>query len=218
MALVDYAKEDIDALATVRDLICSANSRTGIITGTQQILTSGSIYYRPVLLASDVGAFTSTFTQPSCPKPTSLPTSDMFWHSAATSGAFSPWILPQHGFCAFINILTGSHWLVIARPKAGQDPSFASTTHKLQQFQPFQPNAHLWNWEAVVLEPGTQLSVRSVLCTTLGMTSLFQDPSAKHTLPDALHRPHHMPGWFVLFYRQPYQILRRLYAISHQGW
>ena len=159
MALVDHGKEDIDALATVRDLVCSANSPIGTIIGTRQILMPGSVYYQPRSLASDVIAFTSTIGQPSCPKTTSLPTLHLCWQTAATSNAFSPWILPQYGFCPFINILTGSHWVVMAHPKAGDDPSFSSTAYNLRQFQPFQPNAHLWDFEAVVLAPGTQLSV-----------------------------------------------------------
>jgi hypothetical protein len=73
-----------------------------------------------------------------------------WWGTVATAGSFCDWVLPPNGECTFIKILSAKQYVVIAT--LGDDMSFP---------RPFT-NSDNWNFDGVVLEEGTMVSV--IIC------------------------------------------------------
>ena len=107
-------------------------------------------------MASDVAAWEATMANAFC-QHIPFPEQHTRWVTAATCGAFGQWTEEGLGFCVYINVLTGSQWIVIAKPKGEAQCRFASTSQELRAFDPDGCNSKLWDMEAVLLERGTKM-------------------------------------------------------------
>lgn len=63
----------------------------------------------------------------------------------------------NHGFCFYINVLVGSVWIVISKPKEQGGRIFANIETATKPIDPAKSNLHLWDAEAILLEEGSQL-------------------------------------------------------------
>jgi hypothetical protein len=91
----------------------------------------------------------------------------MRWVSAATRRVFGEWTEEKHGLCVYINVLAGSIWVAISKPKEGHifaiskpkeaGDIFANIESFLHQMDPVESNLHLWDVEAILIEEGSQL-------------------------------------------------------------
>jgi hypothetical protein len=141
----------------IQELASSAKAANGNIIGTRQTPIYPSDYPPPPSLATDQVAWKYTLELPYCKRRVPFPGMHTHWQSAATRNAFSPWITPSEGFCTFINAVLGHQWVVIGKAKEGSKSLLGSTSHRLPDFNPFGVNNDLWNIDAVLLQPGSQL-------------------------------------------------------------
>ena len=79
------------------------------------------------------------------------------WAYAATRGAFGEWMEEEHGLCVYVNVLAGSVWVVISKPKEEGGRRIAETRTLLNPIDPAESNLHEWDVEAILLEEGSQL-------------------------------------------------------------
>jgi len=122
--------------------------------------------------SSDWYAWRQTEGLPFCHEDSQYPTHDMRWGLATTKGALQFWNLEGDGLGKYTDVLTGSQWWVIARPKGMS--RFAETTIYMDNFDPGCPNLHLWDLEAVVLKAGDKLCVGNGFGPCLVLDVLFQ--------------------------------------------
>ena len=75
------------------------------------------------------------------------------WNLAATKDAFHPWHLDSDGYGTFVNVMSGSKWWFVARPKSRLDVDiFNMTSCFLTDESEEQIEV-----EAILLVPGSQL-------------------------------------------------------------
>ena len=86
-------------------------------------------------------------------------TEHLHWKLAATKDAYHVWHLDSDGCATFVNVVSGSKWWIVARPKGTLDCDTFNTTslfvHK--DFHLDSPCTDLFDVEAVLLQPGSQL-------------------------------------------------------------
>jgi hypothetical protein len=149
---LDYTMEvKQDIVGSVRDLIDATDGNI-IATKRAHIIASG--HRPPKSLASDEISWLFTIDLPFCKRKQNVPQSETQWEAASTKGAFERWTVPQHGYCTFINVVTGAQWVFIARSKR---PGFTYGADDLASFEPYGANSHLWDVEGVLLKSGNQL-------------------------------------------------------------
>jgi hypothetical protein len=116
-----------------------------------------SDYPPPDSLASDVTAWNCTSEERYCKRRITFPEQHIRWITAATSDAFGTWTEEAHGFCTYMNVLTGWLWVLIAKPKTQGGRIFTNVSNLATPFDPMAPNTRLWDVEAVLLGEGSQL-------------------------------------------------------------
>ena len=132
--------------------------------------------------SSDWYAWRQTEGLPFCHEDSQYPTHEMQLGLAATKGAYHFWRLDSDGLGKYIDIMTGTLWLIIARPHR-TSRGFAKTTMYADGFDPECPNLHLWDLEAVVLKPGDKMYVRKDSGSPASsLTIYFKHNTAKLTL------------------------------------
>ena len=153
----DYTQEkDQGAYGTVQHLLDCENSAIPNIMGTGRISPLQSNYPPPQSLASDVAAWNCTEEEPHCKRRVHFPELQTRWLSASTPRAFGAWTDEGHGFSRYINILAGSAWVVISKPKLGGRVFSGVSIHE-KTFDPTGSNSELWDVEAVFIREGSQL-------------------------------------------------------------
>lgn len=86
------------------------------------------------------------------------PISTLRFGLAATAGAYHKFHIDSDGTGTFVKAVAGRKIWVLAVPKAGQgldalaDIDIFGKTYNVEK-----PNLHLWDLEAVILEPGVEL-------------------------------------------------------------
>ena len=119
--------------------------------------------FTPPSFSSDFHAFRRTKGLPLCKKKMPYPMDDMLWGLLVTAGASHNWHINSDGYATFIRVKTGMKWWIIARPRHNPNnedldfTTFADISMFLNNFDTTNPNLHLWELEAVLLEPGTTL-------------------------------------------------------------
>jgi hypothetical protein len=154
----DYTQEmKKDAKGTIKLLLDSSKDIGGNIIGTGRVSMSPSDYPPPEQLASDLMAWHATDEEPYCKRRVLFPETHTRWITAATRGAFGAWTEECLGFCVYLSVVTGSLWVVIAKPKAGRGRIFSDFSNFTQPFHPMASNSELWDTEAVLLGEGSQM-------------------------------------------------------------
>jgi hypothetical protein len=126
------------------------------ILSTGRISPLLSNYPPPQSLASDVAAWNWTEEEPHCKRHVNFPELHTRWISASTQRAFGAWTDEGHGFSVYINILAGSVWIVVSKPKSG-GRVFSNVSIHEKPYDPIGSNTDLWDVEAIFLTKGSQL-------------------------------------------------------------
>ena len=89
------------------------------------------------------------------------PTEHLRWNLAATQGAFHHWHIDSDGYGTFVNVITGSKWWIVARPKNSLDVDIFNTTSIWlnKEFDLDKTGEELFDVEAILLQPGSELWV-----------------------------------------------------------
>ena len=75
------------------------------------------------------------------------------WNLAATKDAFHPWHLDSDGYGTFVNVISGSKWWIVARPKSCLDVDVFNTTPCFLT----DGGEDQFEVEAILLLPGSRL-------------------------------------------------------------
>ena len=149
----DYRhKEALTVLGNLSDVVSSIKAGNGRFLSTSKIPMPLSVYDPPLYFSTDIKAWGETLDYPFCKHHVAFPRLRTRWGTVATAGTFCDWVSPSNGECTFIKILSGKQYVVIATP--ADDMSIPLTT-------PFT-NSKDWNFDGVVLEEGTMVSV--IIC------------------------------------------------------
>ena len=87
------------------------------------------------------------------------PIEHLRWNLAATQGAFHPWHIDSDGYGTFVNVITGSKWWIVARPKNSLNAEIFNTTSIWldTEFGQDKSGENIFDVEAILLQPGSQL-------------------------------------------------------------
>ena len=117
--------------------------------------------FAPVILhpfSSEAVAWDYTYGRPWCKSKEVYPLSTMRFGLAATAGAYHKFHIDSDGTGTFVEAVVGRKIWVLAVPKGGQGlDSLADINLYGESYDMEGENAHLWDLEAVVLEPGVRL-------------------------------------------------------------
>lgn len=108
-------------------------------------------------LSSDRWAWEQTRGLKLCKRSDRFPNTAMRWGLVSTADTYSVWHIDCDGFATVIEVQTGCKLWVLARPKAGKSFSSFSNIQTFLDFDPEATNENLWDCEAILLTPGTQL-------------------------------------------------------------
>ncbi|KAF8803056.1 hypothetical protein BYT27DRAFT_7110602 [Phlegmacium glaucopus] len=106
----------------------------------------------PPSLSIDRKAWDSTIRKSYAPKAATFPQRYTSWAFASTRHFFGDWTMDGQGFTTYLNVTTGSVWVVVARPKV---PAPLVTS-----FDPVGSNSTLWEFEGVLLQAGSQMIIQ----------------------------------------------------------
>lgn len=152
---VDHTQEEEKyAQGTLQHLLDSDQATDGNIISTGRV---PSEYPPPGSLASDATAWDYTADEPHCKRRIQFPQGHTRWITAATRNAFGAWTEEAHGFCTYINVVNGSLWILVGKPKAQGGRIFANISTPATLFDPIASNSQLWDVEAVLLGEGSQM-------------------------------------------------------------
>lgn len=138
-------------------LLESAKAASSNCMGTMRMPMLLSDYEPPRSLASDHIAWNFTIEEPYCKRFLHFPQRETRWISASTHSAFGEWIEESHGFCLYLNVLAGSVWVVISKPKVQGGHPLTDFSYLSEPFHPIESNSALWNVEAILVGEGSQL-------------------------------------------------------------
>jgi hypothetical protein len=150
-----YKPESLHTQGTLQDLLDCHRGGLKIINGLDFPMTSAP--HPPTAVASDLAAFIATIDLPFCGRDIGFPVMSSRWGLAAVTGACHLWHTDCNGFGTYIDTQAGFKWWVMARPKQPSD--FSSTSLFTEQVTLDGPNGNVWILEAVLLTPGSRLSV-----------------------------------------------------------
>ena len=146
-------------VGTVADILKASQSEDSkILNGLSFIDPSAGIQRSS--FSTDSYAFVTGLNQEGWPKrPT--PIGHLRWNLAATKGAFHPWHIDSDGYGTFVNVVAGSKWWIVARPKDGLDVDIFNTTSIWldEEFDIDKSCETLFDVEAILLRPGSELCV-----------------------------------------------------------
>ena len=100
---------------------------------------------------SDAHALAATFNQEGWLKKPA-PIEHLRWSLAATKDAFHPWHIDSDGYGTFVDVMTGSKWWIVARPKSSEKVDIFNTTTAFLEDGPDR-----FEVEAILLLPGSKL-------------------------------------------------------------
>lgn len=116
----------------------------------------------PKSFASDIKAWSTTLDHSH--QRHEFPTQSTKWGQVATAGAYYKWRVHRDGFATYIDSQAGSQYLVVARPKklTGWDDAFWKDIQHMRKYttedgSSEDPDASLWEFEAILLKPGGRL-------------------------------------------------------------
>ena len=81
-------------------------------------------------------------------------TEHLRWNLAATKDAFHPWHIDSDGYGTFVNVMAGSKWWIVARPRSPLNVDIFNTT---SAFMPDDESVDKVDVEAILLQPGSEL-------------------------------------------------------------
>ncbi|KAJ3506772.1 hypothetical protein NLJ89_g6681 [Agrocybe chaxingu] len=139
-------------------LQCSLLSKGKILSASPHLMGLSNVHSHP--FSSEVHAWRQTRGLPFCKANTPFPADQMHWTFIATSGAHSSWTMAPHGYSTCIDVMAGKVWYIVGRPKTTRPDTMAATNIFLNNFDMEAPNLHLWDLEAMLLEPRTRLVLR----------------------------------------------------------
>src|SRR5882757_2726548 len=134
----------------------------------------------PEGLDSDVQAFQNTAGMRYCRPSEAFPFSSMRWGLAATANAYHTFHLDCDGFATYVKVQTGAKWWIVASPKEGV--SLADTALFTSDYHLDNTDMRKFNYEAILLETGTQL-----LVFLSASTWLYFSPSCSVMKPGTPH-------------------------------
>lgn len=109
---------------------------------------------------TDCAAWKATKGAKGCAQEETPPYSSIRWGLAATKGALSWLHLDSNGFNTYVDTKSGFKWWIIGRRK-GEEHCFESFSEVEAFFDGNhhveRPDAEKWDFEAVLLLPGTRL-------------------------------------------------------------
>ena len=103
--------------------------------------------------SSDAFALTTSYMQEGWRKK-APEISHLRWSLAATKDAFHDWHIDSDGYGTFINVMAGSQWWIVARPKLNSQKVDIFNT--ISAFLEDDPNLKV-EVEAILLQPGSKL-------------------------------------------------------------
>jgi hypothetical protein len=109
--------------------------------------------------STDSAAWAGTKGAANCRAEQVPPLADIRWGIAGTAGALHWWHLDSNGFGLYTDPKSGLKWWMVGRrPGQGHEfESFSEVSTFLGGYEVEEPNAELWDLEAVILTPGTRL-------------------------------------------------------------
>jgi hypothetical protein len=108
--------------------------------------------------ATDMVAWLQTDNMPFCLPDDRYPTNAMRWGLCATAGAFHRIHNDGYGRGTYISPDSGIKiWLLGVPKNGGSYEDFADIEKYMDQYDVDDPNADLYDWVALVLQPGTTL-------------------------------------------------------------
>jgi hypothetical protein len=146
-------KEKVTVLGNLSDLVSSIEAGNDRFLSMSKIPMPFSGYDPPLYFSTDIKAWGETLDYPFCKRHVAFPRLRTRWGKVATAGSFCDWVSPSNGECTFIKILSGKQYVVIATP--GDDMNFPRSF----------TDSDDWNFDGVVLEEGTMVSV--IICLIL---------------------------------------------------
>ena len=109
--------------------------------------------------SSDAHALNAVFNQEGWTE-RAAPPEHLRWNLAATKDAFHVWHIDSDGYGTFVNVVAGSKWWIVARPK--DSPGCDLNTSSLlvhEEFSVDNAGENLFDVEAILLQPGSELYV-----------------------------------------------------------
>jgi hypothetical protein len=111
--------------------------------------------------ASEVAAWKECIDRPYCKRVEQVPTTDIRWAIAGTSEAYSKFHIDTAGFLTFVVPDSGLKLWVLATPKDNENrrpfEQMGNVDILLDHFDLDMPNPEFWDFDLVVLTPGTML-------------------------------------------------------------
>jgi hypothetical protein len=149
--------EEQKTLGKLDNLLKHVHSSDGNILGTMQLSAPLLNRQPPPNMASDRHAWINTIGLPYCKRQVSPPFSHITWVAAATGHFLTSWLLGPEGSCTYIDVLVGSIWAVVARPRGGSRYKLFDNHLYCDGFNPSFPNTLLWDMEGVILGAGSRM-------------------------------------------------------------
>lgn len=143
-----------DTIGNVKNLIDAADGSI-IATKRTHIIASG--HHPPRSLASDETSWLYTVDECYCKRRQNVPQVETQWEAASTKGAFKRWTMSQHGYCTFINVVSGAHLVFIEKRKPECSRGISDGLKDVIAYELYGVNSGLWDVDAVVLRAGCQL-------------------------------------------------------------
>lgn len=139
---------------TLRQVLeCSRNPKGKILNSA--ILALAAEPAGREKFSSDTTAWTETMDEAVFADEVHMPTGDTRWGQVSTRGAFEGFQLAGDGFGRYIDVLTGTKWLIVARPTSGSCRFSEVESFLSESFINFGVGE--WFLEAILLSPGTRL-------------------------------------------------------------
>ena len=107
--------------------------------------------------SSDAFALTASYMQEGWRKK-APDISHLRWSLAATKDAFHHWHIDSDGYGTFIDVISGSKWWIVARPKNVQNVDIFNTATIFMTYR----NLEDLDVEAILLQPGSELCVQDL--------------------------------------------------------
>lgn len=85
-----------------------------------------------------------------------FPSNHLLYGSAATTGVIHGWRLTPDGFGLVIDVMAGSNWVVVAKPRNNSD-IYADINIFMVDFDCYNGNCDRWDLEGIVLRAGNCL-------------------------------------------------------------
>jgi hypothetical protein len=170
----------------------------------------------PTSFASDIKSWSSTHSSLAH----EFPVRSTKWGQAGTAGSYHKWRLQRDGFATYIDLRVGSQYLVLSRPKMldGPEDLFLSEFSDNQGYtgnrgSSCEPNAKMWELEAILLKPGHLLYV-SIMTSSPGQLNNHATRIMRPNTPHVMVSPNHSISHGGRFYATS-TIRESCYGVFH---